>query len=315
MPKKNLEVTIAIVFVAVVLIIVGAGIFFRNHSQNSSKVPQMAVDFANKNLVRPGTKIKLVKTDDISGVYRLKLQNSKGGSPFYAYVTKDGRFFFIQAIDIKKVEELNAKRVKTVTVSKCEDLKKEDKPLVKVFVASFCPYGLQVEKAITELIKEIPEASKYWKVEYIGSVQNGKIVSMHGDEEGKEDLREICLREEQSGKFWPYLACRVEGSKIEDCLKKASVDEAKLNSCMADSSRGLHYAQADFADDEKYGIEGSPTLLLGNQLINESGFGGRSPQGMKNIICCAFSKKPQFCSKKVESGQVSSPKGSGSCGK
>jgi hypothetical protein len=35
-------------------------------------------------------------------------------------------------------------------------------------------------------------------------VKNGKIASMHGDEEAKENLRQICIREEQKDKYWLF---------------------------------------------------------------------------------------------------------------
>ena len=102
----------------------------------------------------------------------------------------------------------------------------------------------------------MPQARDYLMVRYIGSVSNNTITSMHGDEEAQENLRQICIREEQPDRYWDYVSCyMIEGKSIE-CLKSSSVDESKLNACMNDSSRGLAYAQKDFDLADKFNIYG-----------------------------------------------------------
>ena len=91
---------------------------------------------------------------------------------------------------------------------------------------------------------------------------------MHGPEEGAENLRQICIREEQPAKYYNYLACYMQkttatassGMPLGDstsCQASTGVDTAKLNACVADPSRGLAYAQKDFDLDTKYNVQGS----------------------------------------------------------
>ena len=54
---------------------------------------------------------------------------------------------------------------------------------------------------------------------------------MHGDEEAQENLRQICIREEQSDKYWEYVSCFMKEGKSADCLNSSTVDEVEINAC------------------------------------------------------------------------------------
>lgn len=69
------------------------------------------------------------------------------------------------------------------------------------------------------------------------------MTSMYGNEEAQENLRQICIRDEQPSKYWDYVGCYMQQGKTIDCIKKVSIDQEKLNSCTNDSSRSLAYAQ------------------------------------------------------------------------
>ena len=183
----------------------------------------------------------------------------------------------------------------------CANMTKSDKPILEAFVVSMCPYGLQLQRIMINMISQSREVQKYLKVRYIGSVANNTLTSMHGDEEAKENLRQICIREEQSVKYWDYVSCYIKEGNSTNCLKSESIDEGKLNACTNDTSRGLAYAQMDFDEANKFKIDGSPTLLMGDKIVNEFDFAsnttdGRSPEALKEMLCCAFNTKPKFCS-------------------
>jgi len=175
---------------------------------------------------------------------------------------------------------------------------------------------------LNEIVKNIPALTANIKVKYIGSISGGKVTSMHGDEEAKENLRQICIREEQGEKYWNYIDCHIKEGKVEECLKSVGIDERKLNECQNDPNRGLKYAQEDFKSQEKYGVQGSPTLVLNGEEVSEFNFGGRTAEAVKTLICCGFNQKPEFCNKKLAEDQAStgfsptysgSSKGGGSC--
>jgi hypothetical protein len=93
-------------------------------------------------------------------------------------------------------------------------------------------------------------------------------------------------------------------NKSDECLASESIDKAKLEGCMADPSRGLAFAQKDFDLADSYGITGSPTLIMNQGRVSEFNFAtnetnGRSPEAIKNLLCCGFKTKPSFCTKEL----------------
>lgn len=199
----------------------------------------------------------------------------------------------------KKAEELAKKKAE----EKCNAINKKDKPELNAFVVSYCPFGLQMQRIlipVNELLGKVADI----KVRYIGSVVNNKITAMHGDQEAQENLRQICIREEQKDKFFPYLSCFMKEGKVDECLIEVKVDIAKLTTCMNDTSRGVAYAKEDFSLQDKYSVSGSPTLILNGATANEFDFGGRTAEAVKTMICCGFKTKPAECNKTLDTRQA-----------
>jgi len=181
----------------------------------------------------------------------------------------------------------------------CANMTKSDDAVLEAFIVSRCPFGLQMQRIMADIIGRVPEAKNSLKVMYIGSISNGTITSMHGEEEAQENLKQICIREEQPGKYWDYVGCYMKEGKSLDCL--ASVDQSRLGSCTKDPGRGLAYAQKDFDLAGGFRITGSPTLLMNGKIVKESDFAtnttnSRSPEALKELLCCGFNKQPSFCS-------------------
>lgn len=289
-----------IIAIALASFLVGYGGKFKTSSllggSAAKKVAQQAVDYINKNLLQD-SKAELEKVEEESGVYKFTLK--VGNQEFDSYITKDGKYLFPQGLNLQE-------EVTTTTAPKktCSDLKKEKKPLLEAFVVSRCPFGLQMQRVLDEIVKNIPELTSYIRVEYMGDIVDGKISSMHGEEEAQENLRQICLREEQPDKYWQYLDCHIKKGDVEPCLDKASVDISQLTNCMEDSNRGLSYAKEDFERQNKYGVTGSPTLVLNGEEVAEFDFGGRSAEAVKTLLCCGFTQQPSFCSQQLTTDQA-----------
>lgn len=164
---------------------------------------------------------------------------------------------------------------------------------------SQCPYGVQMQRILSEVVKNIPSLATDIKVEYIGAVEEGKITSMHGDAEAQENLRQICIREEQADKYWNYIACHIKKGDVESCLASANVNTTQLNTCLTDAAKGLKYAAADFNSQDEYNVSGSPTLFLNGEKVSEFDFGGRTAEALKTLLCCGFNSTPDLCSQKL----------------
>ena len=240
--------------------------------------------------------VTLADISQVSGVLKIKLKI--GNSEYDTYATKDGKLFFPEGFDMTR--SLFENDEEKTTPKEKKEVQKRDNPQLEAYIASQCPFGLQMQRALLELIKEVPEVEKYIKVRYMGSVSaDGKVFAMHGEEEATEHLRQICIREEQPAKYWPYVGCYIKAGKGTECEKEVGVDSEKLKSCVSASSRGIAYAKKDFDLNEKYNVTGSPTMILNEVEVSEYQYGGRNPEGLKSLLCAGFSSEPAFCSKKL----------------
>lgn len=178
---------------------------------------------------------------------------------------------------------------------------KRDVPDVKLFVMSYCPFGLQMQKAflpVYDLLKEKADMAVYF-VDYI----------MHEKKEIDENLRQYCIQKEEPVKYSSYLSCFLKDGKAEKCLGQAQIDKQKLEACVARTDKD-YKVTAQYNDKRtwlhgqfpmfnvntdlcrKYGVRGSPTLVVNDQTKQVK----RSPEAVKNLICQAFKQKPEECS-------------------
>jgi len=304
---KNMNKNTILGAIAIIGIIVVAGLVYANDNGNSfnlenvfgqsnDKIAQTAVDYINNNGLS-STPASLVSSSDESGLIKIKIKI--GENEFDSYVTKDGKLLFPQVIELVEPDNVtqddqNASADSGPTTA--EEVQKTDNPMLDAYVVARCPYGLQMQRAMAEAVKEQPELAKYINVRYIGSVSNGTITAMHGDAEAQENLRQICIRDEQPEKYWGYVACQMQTGDTTGCQTSTGVNSANLSACISDSGRGLACAQKDFDLNTQYGVTGSPTMILDGVEISEFNFGGRSANAIKTMVCAAFNSEPGFCS-------------------
>lgn len=252
---------------------------------------------------------EMEKTKD-GALYKVAIE--VGGQEFTSYVTKNGSLLFPQAVNLDdflaSVQPASGEVEGVVT---------RQRPDVKLFVMSYCPYGLQAEKAFLpawDLLEEKVDGGIYF-VNYI----------MHDKKEVDENLRQYCIEAEQPDRFIPYLACFVQEGDAELCLSEASVDQGALSTCTGEADSQFSVT-SDYENEEEwlngsfpkfrvhddlnnqYGVTGSPTLVINDKRVvaDESycttgdcfvypGF-ERTPEGFKGAICAAFDEKPEECS-------------------
>jgi len=239
-------------------------------STSKQKIGENAVEYINKNLLAPGMKASLIETaKEPNGLYKINLKIENTNQPeqsqeFTVYVSSDGKMLFPQGIAMK---DSSLKEGKSQSD---QDIPKREKPDVKLFVMSYCPYGLQAEKMylpVYNLLKDKAEMGIYF-VSYV----------MHGKKELDENLRQYCIKLEQEDKFYDYVNCFVRSEKmkecylkitpkenggtaeildackndekcieekfgecikpiIDKCLNEAKIDKTRLNSCMVETDR------------------------------------------------------------------------------
>lgn len=197
---------------------------------------------------------------------------------------------------------------------KCESLEKVDKPKLEVFYVSRCPFGVQAINSLYYVAKNFGDDVEVIPRLLVNKAADGKsTTSMHGEQEHIEDLRQICLREEQLTIFWDYINCYSESGDGASCETSTKVDSKKLDDCF--ENRAEEYALVDADDWEKIyepkGGSGSPSFFLNGERISEYDFSsnGRSPDNVKNIICCSAKGEIKGCENTLQTAQP--PRGFG----
>ncbi len=302
--KQYWSIILTILLIAILVGIGRTQTAFLGLSLNpSQKVAQKTLDFINANMLQ-GQTASLENVKAVSGVYEFKLKI--GEQEYTSYVSKDGKILFTSDVEISPVTSTPTTTKAAAVKQTCADLTKNEAPVLEAFVVAKCPYGLQMQRILSEVVKSIPEVAKYMKVEYIGEVSGNKVTSMHGDEEAQENLRQVCIREEQANKYWDYIACHIKKGDVDSCLTNAKIDKTILATCMKDTNKGLAYIQKDFERSNKFNATGSPTLILNEKDVSEFDFGGRTAEALKTVLCCGFNNQPSFCSQKLTTEQAAS---------
>jgi hypothetical protein len=304
---KNIDRNTILIGIAVVAIIVTGVLIVANSNHaftfptifgvSNQKLGELAVNYINDNKLSQ-TPASLVSVSEVSGLVKAKIKI--GTSEFDSYITKDGKLLFPQAFEMSLKETDQNTNTNSNSNQNAASVAKTDSPMLEAYVVARCPYGIQMQRAMADAVKNMPSLAQYIKVRYLGSVSGNTITAMHGEAEAKENLRQICIREEQPAKYWAYVDCQMKAAGTEtSCEQSTGVDSAKLSACTSDPKKGVAYAKEDFDLSAKYKAGGSPTLILNGATISESNYGGRSSDGVKSMACAGFNSEPSFCSTKL----------------
>jgi len=262
------------------------------------------VNYLNANVVADGG-ITLKEVAEEGSLYKVTVLYN--GKEIPVYTTKSGDYFIQGATPITTGNSITGNVVDTPT-----EVPKSDKPKVEAFVFSYCPYGLQFEKALVPV---------YNLLKGKADINIVAIGAMHGEHEETESLRELCIQKIYGDdKLWQYLNKFAANTSIGDCnndmtcskpivekiMKSLGIDVAKVNSCMTTDASALY--EADQARAAELGISGSPTFVINDVQVSVS----RSPEAIKQVICDAFNEAPSECSQTLSTSQASAWFGSDS---
>jgi len=186
------------------------------------------------------------------------------------------------------------------------EVDKSNKPKIELFVMSYCPYGTQMEKGILPVAELLGDKIDF-EIKFVN-------YAMHGEKEITENTRQYCIQKEQKDKYISYLDCFLHDGDSTSCLKQGAIDTGKLDSCMEATDKeysiteNLNNKQGTYpaflihdADNKKYGVKGSPTLVLNGKTTSV----GRDSAGLLKSICNAFSERPGECNEQLSSEQPS----------
>lgn len=225
-------------------------------------------------------------------------------------------FIFVQGkMDLNTKSAKNTVTAQTPNIQTPEVVK-ADKPVVDLFVMTYCPYGLQMQKAVLPVMELFKDKIDF-KMRFVSYIMHDKV-------EIDENNLQYCLQNEQSDKLVNYLKCFTVSGDSAACLKTAKVNESKLNSCISatDKKFGTTAAYNDKASwlsgyypiypvekelNDLYGVQGSPTMVINGSQAQVS----RSPEAVKLAICAAFSNPPKECEETLSTLSASPSFGAG----
>lgn len=296
-----------IIFGAAALVLVIAVVLGISFSKKGTLKPEEAQSkvesFVNTYLMQPGSEATVSDVTESYGMYKMKI-NIGSGQSVDSYVSKDGKLFFPQALDMEEVSG-EATGENTTQAPVTQDIPKNDKPNVELFVMTHCPYGTQMEKGILPAIEALGD-----KVDFEIKFND---YAMHGEKELDESLVQYCIQEEQNNKYSQYLTCFLKNSDGASCLSSTGIDQNKMNSCVAKTDKEFSVKEnfknnKDFRgsypgfnvykdDNAKYGVGGSPTLIINGTEVSS----GRDSASLLATICSAFEEAPEECSTTLSS--------------
>lgn len=293
---------VASVVLAVVLVVVFI-VSFMNMGIGKKVAGEKVETFLNDYLAQngqPGT-VNISNVEKVNGMYQVNISYQGNEIPA-VYITLDGKYITSQLIPTT-VEETQTPTEEPVQT----EVQKSDKPVVDLFVMSYCPYGTQAEKGIIPVFK------------LLGNKIEGNIrfvhYTMHGEKEDTENYRQLCIREIYGqDKFLNYLACILNSTDVYTpgdqtaCMKKFSISTSSIDGCIAKEAVTYNGVDSDLSN--KYGVQGSPTLVINGVQVSS----GRDSSSLLKIICAAFNEQPAECSETLSSASPSPGFGYNSAG-
>jgi len=280
-----------LIAILVIIVFVGGGYafvkYFGQKDIGSDAAKTKVEKYINENLVQAGTKASVKNIVADGNLYKVTL--TVGTQEVIGYVTKDGKLFFPQAYEMdKKSTENSASQAASNEKAAAET--KTDIPTVDLFVMSYCPYGLQMERGVLPVVESLGNKIKF----------NLKFVSytLHGQKEVDENTNQYCIAKTQPAKLNAYLKCFWQKSTgtADACMASTGVNAQQVKTCVADAKKQFNPTEKDFsidkADNTKYGVEGSPTLVVNGTTVSS----GRDSASVLKAICSGFKTQPKECS-------------------
>ncbi len=303
---------------ALIIVVVAAGAYYSYSpkagvSLTLEQAKVKAGEFINKNLIQGNATATISQIVEESGLYKITL--NVAGQEYTSFMTRDGKKFFTTAIDIEAAQ----KESSVAPAQQSQVAPKTERPSVELFVMSYCPYGTQAEKGLLPVVALLGDKIDF-KLKFVNYL-------MHGEKEMAENLRQYCIENQEPQKFNNYLSCFLKAGDAQSCLTSEKIDAGKLASCeqAADAQFKIKQSFSDKnswnnssyppfaifdADNQKYGVQGSPTLVINGTTVASS----RDPESFKKAICGAFVNEPVACKTTLSSTTPAPGFGEGTTG-
>ncbi len=281
-------------------------IFKEGINGDSSKT--ISGDEAGKSLVqflnqKTNGGVEFVSSIDKGYLYEVKVKYQ--GQEMPVYTTKDGKYFVQGATPLTDEPVMQKNVANPNANTNAQNAPKSDKPIVEVFIFSYCPYGLQFEKALFPAYDLLKNKADF-RIVAIGA--------MHGEFEKTESLRQISIEQiYNKDKLFAYLkefnantnlgACSGDESCLDKYLpniySKLSIDKTKVENYMKNDAEKIYNEQNKRANS--LSVSGSPTFVINGVQVQVD----RNADSIKKVVCEAFNTKPEECNQSLSTQPIS----------
>jgi len=291
----------------------------------SDVVGEKVVTFLQSRLAPnyPGIKVELSDVQDyenLSDTYQVNVKITYNGrtqeDSFYA--SKDGKSLFniIGNLD-EEIEAPAEDNTQQNTGDVCSQLgvTKSDRPVFELYIFSFCAGGNGGLSVAIPVARTFADTTDF-RVRFFSN--------MHGEHEKQENMIQECIQEVAPDKYLDYAEqyiqkifnARVCGRNDVDCINEKStelmddlgIDSAAVMKCVTENGEQLY--AADKAKAGELQLRFSPSFVINGKYVDVDNTVGRTPDGVKKALCCAFNNPPDVCNQVIEASTTQS---SGSC--
>ncbi|MEM0438109.1 MAG: hypothetical protein QXU54_02295 [Candidatus Micrarchaeia archaeon] len=235
-----------------------------------------------------------------------------GVYPQSVYITKDYAYVMQAPAKISDVKSEVDAAIKELE-KELEPAEKSDKPSVRLYVMSYCPYGNLAENAFVEVIELMGDKIDFEPV-YIISGSGGNYRSLHGTAELNQDIREKIVFSKYGAAKWADFVYDTNKNctlgNIETCWKEAAERQGiSVEDVEAEYAANFNaIADAEVAKTEQAGVTASPTLLMNGKKYSGKPF---VAEAYKEWVCGGFNTVPAECNTTLSTS--SGTTASGSC--
>jgi hypothetical protein len=265
---------------------------------------EMMVNTLNEKVVQDGG-ITLLRVEEEQDFYIVI--TSYQGAEVPIYVSKNGEYWFQSAI---KLEDIPDPAEQPETQPQPSGVPKSDKPVVDLFIWSYCPYGVSAQGPMSDVAKLFGDKAEFNAIMY----HDG-----HGAYETQQNKIQACIQEIDKDNYWDYAgrfvaevypACAssrdVECDKTESVklMNSLGIDSDAVMSCVDSEGAALIAGDRQYAGS--LGVTGSPTIVINGVKVQSA----RTAEAFKSSICQAFNTPPEECGEQLSAAAAAT---SGSC--
>jgi hypothetical protein len=293
----------AVIAVALLIVLIGGVSLYLNFFKPSDigiqAIEAKAKNYITANLVQSGTSVTVQSVTTKENLYAITML--VGSQKAVVYATKDGEMLFPQGYDISKT---STKLIATSNASSNGSnsstetsvaTTKAAVPTVDLFIMSYCPYGLQMERGLLPVVSALGNKVNF-TLEFVN-------YTLHGQKEVTENVNQYCIQKTQPTKLIPYLECFWKNSAGESsaCMQTAGIDSQQVSTCVTATNKQYSPTQSSFSidnsDNVKYGVQGSPTLVVNGTTLSPN----RDSESLLKAICSGFTTQPSECNQTLSS--------------